>query len=510
MSLEIDSRDVIKLIGQFLKENGLTATLATMQQETAVTMNTVVDEARFVADITGGRWDAVLEQVALLSLPTGKVRELYEQIFLEMAEARELDTARALLRTVPPMSELATTAPVRHRRLEAILQKTYFDPEDGYPPGIGKEQRRKQIAEALRNEVTVVAPSRLLALLTQSLKWQQYVGQLPKGSRYDLFAGSSPAAAREDEKFPTRAVKQIKFGSKSHCECAAFSPDGQFFVTGSVDGFVEVWDFDNGKLRKDLPYQAEDEFMMHTDAVRALAFSRDSALLATGSASGEVKVWRLATGSCVRRFETAHTGGVTSLQFSRDGTQILSASHDQTARVHGLKSGRTLKEFRGHTSFVNAARYHGADGEQVITVSSDGNVKVWDARSGDCVRTFKPDASSDAGASLVAVAALPSHADRFLFCSRSKQLHACGLDGGAKQTYTSTGGDLIAMAHSPKGGFVFGVGDDSVLYCFAADTGVVEHVVKMHAKEVLGVVHHPHKNLIASYSVDGTVKLWKP
>ncbi|KAL0093097.1 WD40 repeat-containing protein SMU1 [Phycomyces blakesleeanus] len=512
MSIEIESEDVIRLILQFLKENKFDHALSTLEEETSITLNTMDSKDAFVQDIVQGRWDTVLKQVAKLKIAPRKLLDLYEQVVLELVEMREISAARTLLRQTEPMEILKNQHPERYLHLEHVMSRTIFDTKDAYPHGMTKEKRRQIIAQALTDEVTVVQPSRLLSLLDQCAKWQQHQGLLPPGTEFDAFKDSATIQTEQEDAFASKQYSKIKFpGTGTYAECTAFSPNGQYLVTGSVDGFIEIWNYLNGKLRKDLKYQAENSLMAMDESVICLNFSKDTELLASGSTDGKIAIWKVQSGYCQRRFSPAHSQGVTSVCFNKDGSQILSGSYDQTIKIHGTRSGKALKEFKGHTSFVNSVLYS-TDNLHIFSGSSDGTVKVWNIDTETCLHTIECGSTNHPLLAVQSLVLLPNVTDQVLICNKSNTLSILCGDGTISKRFShniKSGSDFVAAAISPQGELVYGLGEDYELYCFNASTGILVGNLKIADTEAIGLAGHPFSNVLASNDDAGNIYLLK-
>lgn len=49
-----------------------------------------------------------------------------------------------------------------------------------------------------------------------------------------------------------------------------------------------------------------------------------------------------------------------------------------------------------------------------------------------------------------------------------------------------------------------------MLYMFDAQSAQLEDILQVSTGEIIGLCHHPNRNLVATVSAEGELKLWKP
>ena len=73
-----------------------------------------------------------------------------------------------------------------------------------------------------------------------------------------------------------------------------------------------------------------------------------------------------------------------------------------------------------------------------------------------------------------------------------------------------TGGDFVGACLSPRGEWLNCLGEDGFLYSFAVGPGRLDNYLDViQGKGAIGLAHHPHRNLVATWAIDGAVKVWK-
>ena len=198
----------------------------------------------------------------------------------------------------------------------------------------------------------------------------------------------------------------------------AFSPCGQRFATGDVDGVVILWDAETER--------AEQRMQAGPEMVWYLSFTADGARLACASGDGEIHVWDATTGALLRTWDGEDT--VTWVQFSPVNSSIVATVSLGEVTLWDVDSGETLNTFMGcefgfavfspdgrtiatasdandlllvdaatgtvrltlvgHQGLLSAACFSVDDGSKLASASEDGTCKVWDSSTGALLRTI--------------------------------------------------------------------------------------------------------------------------
>lgn len=156
---------------------------------------------------------------------------------------------------------------------------------------------------------------------------------------------------------------------------AAIDRTGHRIVTTTADGTARVWDTTTARTTA-IPLQHARRF------VASVAFDRSGAHLVTAGGDGTARLWHATTGAALRG-ELRHKN-ISAASFAPDGAHVATVG-GATAILWSTATGRAIHVFE-HARPISTAAFS-PDGLRIATAGRDGALKIWDTGTGELLVT---------------------------------------------------------------------------------------------------------------------------
>jgi WD40 repeat protein len=279
-------------------------------------------------------------------------------------------------------------------------------------------------------------------------------------------------------------------GHEKSITSAVFSPDGQSILTGSWDKTIRRWDL-NGIKFQVLP--------AHQSSIIFAAYSPNGKYILTGLKDGTAHLSDL-QGQALKVFR-GHTGPVISAAFSPDGRSLLTGSADQTACLWSFP-GHKLQDFKGHKDCVTSVAFS-PDGNSILTASWDNTARLWNLQ-GKVIHEFKEHKDD------VNCAVFSPDGEKILTASWDHTAILWNLPGDMIRKFTSPGSLFSSAAFSPDGKYILTGSNDGIdvkvrLWDLA---GNILRELTGHQYRISSAAFSPNGQYILTGSWDKTARLW--
>jgi len=289
-------------------------------------------------------------------------------------------------------------------------------------------------------------------------------------------------------------------GTADWVNAVAFSPDGQYALSGAPDQTIRLWEVVTGREIQTFHGLGEQPI--------SVALSPNGERLVSETSAGVVRLWNVETGDALRTFED-RSEAVLGATFSPDGNYVLSGGGASgTLHLWDADSGDLVRRFDDNDEAIFSVTFS-PDGNYVLSGSGQsGTLKLWDTSTGAVVRTF--DEGDWDSTYVFSVAFSPD--GRFAL-SGSDDMTARLWDvqsGRLLRSFQGHSGLVIAVAFSPDGQYVLSGSSDMTVQLWKVQDGSLGYVFNGDAEGVNAIAFSPDGRYVLSGSKDEDVKLWTP